>query len=106
MRPLAGTAIVRVSGSQIRPNAQVAELVDALASGASGRKVVGVQVSPWAPDPKGPLNAGLFSSRTCQEFHLFVGNLQQGGDNVGTVWLDVQAVGKPQSLGLSGQFVK
>ena len=29
--------------------AQVAELVDALASGASGRKVVGVQVSPWAP---------------------------------------------------------
>ena len=27
----------------------MAELVDALASGASGRKVVGVQVSPWAP---------------------------------------------------------
>ena len=24
-------------------------MVDALASGASGRKVVGVQVSPWAP---------------------------------------------------------
>ena len=29
----------------------MAELVDALASGASDRKVVGVQVSPWAPSP-------------------------------------------------------
>lgn len=29
--------------------AQVAELVDALASGASGRKVVEVQVFFWAP---------------------------------------------------------
>ena len=29
--------------------AQVAELVDALASGASGRKVVEVQVLSWAP---------------------------------------------------------
>ncbi len=28
--------------------AQVAELVDALASGASDRKVMGVRVSPWA----------------------------------------------------------
>ncbi len=33
-----------------RPHlAQVAELVDALASGASGRKVVEVQVLFWAP---------------------------------------------------------
>jgi hypothetical protein len=30
-------------------NAQVAELVDALASGASDRKVVEVQVLSWAP---------------------------------------------------------
>ena len=30
-------------------DAQVAELVDALASGASIRKDVGVRVSPWAP---------------------------------------------------------
>ena len=29
--------------------AQVAELVDALASGASGRKVVEVRVFSWAP---------------------------------------------------------
>ena len=29
--------------------AQVAELVDALASGASDRKVVGVRVPSWAP---------------------------------------------------------
>ncbi len=29
--------------------AQVAELVDALASGASVRMYVGVRVSPWAP---------------------------------------------------------
>ena len=33
--------------------AQVAELVDALASGASGRMVVEVQVLSWAPIPKG-----------------------------------------------------
>ncbi len=31
------------------PLAQVVELVDTLASGASGLLVVGVQVSPWAP---------------------------------------------------------
>ena len=49
MRPLAGTEIVRVSRVGTCIYAQVAELVDALASGASGRKVVGVQVSPWAP---------------------------------------------------------
>ncbi len=30
-------------------NAQVAELVDALASGASGRKAVEVRVFSWAP---------------------------------------------------------
>ena len=30
-------------------DAQVAELVDALASGASGRKVVEVRVFSWAP---------------------------------------------------------
>ena len=29
--------------------AQVAELADALASGASVRKDMGVQISPWAP---------------------------------------------------------
>ena len=33
------------------PYAQVAELVDALASGASGRKVVEVRVFSWAPYP-------------------------------------------------------
>jgi hypothetical protein len=32
--------------------AQVAELVDALASGASDRKVVKVRVLSWAPFPK------------------------------------------------------
>jgi hypothetical protein len=31
------------------PHAQVAELVDALASGASDRKVVEVRVLSWAP---------------------------------------------------------
>ena len=34
--------------------AQVAELVDALASGASVPRDVGVQVSPWAPNPSLP----------------------------------------------------
>ena len=33
--------------------AQVAELVDALASGASGRKVVEVRVFSWAPSEAG-----------------------------------------------------
>ena len=33
----------------IRGVAQVAKLVDALASGASDRKVMGVRVSSWAP---------------------------------------------------------
>ena len=33
----------------VRTYAQVAELVDALASGASNRKVVEVQVLSWAP---------------------------------------------------------
>ena len=33
--------------------AQVAELVDALASGASGRKVVEVRVFSWAPGARG-----------------------------------------------------
>ena len=36
-----------------RPNAQVAELVDALASGASGCKVVKVRVLSWAPSFSG-----------------------------------------------------
>ena len=35
--------------STARDRAQVAELVDALASGASGRKVVEVRVFSWAP---------------------------------------------------------
>jgi hypothetical protein len=34
-----------------RPRAQVAELVDALASGASGLTVVKVRVLSWAPPP-------------------------------------------------------
>ena len=34
---------------QVLAYAQVAELVDALASGASGRKVVEVRVFSWAP---------------------------------------------------------
>ena len=34
---------------QVRPVAQVAELVDALASGASDRMVVEVRVFSWAP---------------------------------------------------------
>ena len=33
------------------PNAQVVELVDTLASGASARKGVEVQVLSWAPTP-------------------------------------------------------
>ena len=37
------------SNSGAHPIAQVADLVDALASGASGRKVVKVQVLSWAP---------------------------------------------------------
>ena len=48
--------------------AQVAELVDALASGASGRKVVGVQVSPWAPTQasfRGHFFACYSSTMTC-----------------------------------------
>ena len=35
----------------LHPDAEVAELVDALASGASDLTVVGVQVSLWAPTP-------------------------------------------------------
>jgi hypothetical protein len=34
---------------RLRPEAQVAELVDALVSGASGRDTVEVQVLSWAP---------------------------------------------------------
>jgi hypothetical protein len=37
------------SGFVVRARAQVAELVDALASGASDRKVVEVRVLSWAP---------------------------------------------------------
>ena len=37
--------------------AQVAELVDALASGASGRKIVKVRVLSWAPSPPLELSA-------------------------------------------------
>ena len=37
---------------RLRTPAQVAELVDALASGASDRKVVEVQVLSWAPISK------------------------------------------------------
>src|SRR5699024_6313025 len=43
--------------------AQVAELVDALASGASDRKVVEVRVFSWAPFYKGPPRAGLCFAR-------------------------------------------
>ena len=35
-------------------------MVDALASGASGRKVVGVQVSPWAPDKRKASGGAFF----------------------------------------------
>jgi hypothetical protein len=41
-------AYLRVSGE-----AQVAELVDALDSGSSGRKLVEVRVFSWAPPPAG-----------------------------------------------------
>ncbi len=41
----------RPHGRKFLPYAQVAELVDALASGASGRKVVEVRVFSWAPTP-------------------------------------------------------
>ena len=40
-------------------HAQVAELVDALASGASGRKVVEVRVFSWAPSGRAGLTTGL-----------------------------------------------
>ena len=39
--------------------AQVAELADALASGASGRKVVEVRVLSWAPSIYNPMNSRL-----------------------------------------------
>jgi hypothetical protein len=42
--------------------AQVAELVDALASGVSGRKVVEVRVFSWAPSGNTGFSAG-FSAR-------------------------------------------
>ena len=40
--------------------AEVAELADALASGASGRKAIGVRVPASAPRSKGPVSAGPF----------------------------------------------
>ena len=42
-------------------SAQVAELVDALASGASGGNPVEVQVLSWAPDSKEPPKGRLFT---------------------------------------------
>jgi hypothetical protein len=44
-----GTAPYVSPPSVTRDRAQVAELVDALASGASGRKAVKVRVLSWAP---------------------------------------------------------
>ena len=54
-RALASTYIAsRAAGrSRLYPNgAQVAELVDALVSGTSGRKAVEVRVFSWAPSPR------------------------------------------------------
>jgi Flp pilus assembly pilin Flp len=42
---------VSVHSSPFAPYAQVAELVDALVSGASGVTLVEVQVLSWAPKP-------------------------------------------------------
>jgi hypothetical protein len=49
LSPLSGGTTAPYHGYVRLPLAQVAELVDALASGASGRKVVEVRVFSWAP---------------------------------------------------------
>jgi hypothetical protein len=49
----AASLTLRVAGGSLlcsELRAEVAELADALGSGSSGRKVVGVQVPPSAPD--------------------------------------------------------
>ena len=45
----------------LRPDAQVAELVDALVSGASGRDTVKVQVLSWAPLSDSSVGRGVLS---------------------------------------------
>ena len=69
-------------------NAQVAELVDALASGASGRKAVEVRVFSWAPfwfhcvpGPDGSwivpekFSGSKFAAFTAKTFFMRSGNL-------------------------------
>ena len=51
----------------------MAELVDALASGASGRKVVGVQVSPWAPPREIPQSDSVQKFVQTATFLAFLG---------------------------------
>ena len=69
---VAGTSRCRAAGTPVAGaeprsvRAQVAELVDALVSGISDRKVVGVRVPSWAPSRQSPAHrrcAGLLSRR-------------------------------------------
>src|SRR5713101_8372929 len=59
-----------------RPRAQVVELVDALASGASGLTAVKVRVLSWAPlSPKTRSPTSLRSSDAHQQVHRLLGAL-------------------------------
>ena len=64
--------IGRMRGSENPPYAQVAELVDALASGASNRKVVEVQVLSWAPLHQNASKNQLFSLQKSRYFFHFL----------------------------------
>jgi hypothetical protein len=54
--------------------AQVAELADALASGASGRKVVEVRVLSWAPSAASPGRLGGVLLRRPTSFAILTSN--------------------------------
>ncbi len=78
---IVGSALFDVSGSvpyyvplatRANENAQVAELVDALASGASGGNPVEVQVLSWAP--------GSLSGPCCSDSEF--GSLSTAANNV------------------------
>src|SRR5436309_1941671 len=74
------------------PRAQVAELVDALDSGSSGRKLVEVRVFSWAPpSPAGAAGGGRQDSSVTA--HLHRGDLPSGVDFGGSVAIDTETMG-------------
>ena len=52
--------MIRAGNGERYCSAQVAELVDALVSGISDRKIVEVRVFSWAPNSKNRANGSVF----------------------------------------------